>query len=52
VAERSGDTAFARAGRKRIMDNFRPRESGVALPPSLCYGAASRFPPHSKTLRN
>jgi len=42
VAERSGDTAFARAGRERTIDNFRPRESGVVL----------RFPPQSKTLRN
>jgi hypothetical protein len=36
VAERSGDTAFARAERERTFDNFCPRASGVAL----------RFPPH------
>jgi hypothetical protein len=42
VAERSGDTAFARTERERTIDNFRPRESGVAL----------RFPPQSKTLWN
>jgi hypothetical protein len=28
VAERSGDTAFARAGRQRTQENFRPHESG------------------------
>jgi hypothetical protein len=42
VAERSGDTAFARAEHERTMDNFRPHGSGVAL----------RFPLHSKTSRN
>jgi hypothetical protein len=42
VAERSGDTAFARAGRERTTDNFHSRESGVAL----------RFPPHAKTWWN
>jgi hypothetical protein len=39
VAERSGDTAFARAGRERTNEDFRPHASGVAL----------RFPPQSKT---
>jgi hypothetical protein len=42
VAERSGDTAFVRTGRERTIDDFLPRESGVAL----------RFPPQSKTSRN
>jgi hypothetical protein len=42
VAKRSGDTAFARAGRERTFDDFRPRQSGGAL----------RFPPQSKTSRN
>jgi len=52
VAERSGDTAFARAGRERTVDNFRPRESGVAFPSPLCFDAASRFLLHYKTSRN
>jgi hypothetical protein len=39
VAERSGDTAFARANAKRTDESFRPHESGVAL----------RFPPQSMT---
>jgi len=42
VAERSGDTAFARAMRYRANQNLCPHESGVAL----------RFPPQSKTSRN
>jgi hypothetical protein len=37
VAARSGDTAFARAGRERTNENFCPLEGGVAL----------RFPPQS-----
>ena len=40
-AERSGDGAFARAGRFRINKDFGPGESGVAL----------RFPPQSMTRR-
>jgi hypothetical protein len=40
VAERSGDTAFARAGGEQVNENLRPYESGVAL----------RFPPQSKTV--
>jgi hypothetical protein len=38
VAKRSGDTAFERAGRERVIKNLFSRESGVAL----------RFPPQSK----
>jgi len=38
VAERSGDTAFARARAKRTDERIRPHESGVAL----------RFPPQSR----
>ena len=40
-AERSGDGAFVRAGRKQTSKGLRAHESGVAL----------RFPPQSKTLR-
>ena len=29
MAERSGDTAVARAGRERTIDSFRPHESGA-----------------------
>jgi hypothetical protein len=39
VAERSGDTAFARTKHFRVENNPRAVESGVAL----------RFPPQSKT---
>ena len=39
VAERSGDTAFARPKVTRTIDSRCPRESGVAL--------LRRFPPHS-----
>jgi len=45
VAERSGDTAFARARCEQTIDNFRPHESGVSR-------LLSGFPPHSKTSRN
>ena len=41
VAERSGDTAFGRKGRRVKFHPDRAGESGVAL----------RFPPQSKTLR-
>jgi hypothetical protein len=40
VAERSGDTAFARTGGKQTGEIFRQHQSGVAL----------RFPPQSKNL--
>ena len=39
MAERSVDTAFARARRERTNENFRPHQSGVAL----------RLPPRSMT---
>jgi len=41
VAERSGDTAFARAEPKRTDEVFRPPEGGVA---------AGALPPQSMTL--
>ena len=41
VAERSGDTAFARTENFQVENNFRAVKSGVAL----------RFPPQSKTSR-
>jgi len=31
VAERSGDTAFARAEHGRTIDSFHPRESGAKV---------------------
>jgi hypothetical protein len=43
VAERSGDTAFARARRERTNENFRPHQSGAALcfpPQSLLFGCS------------
>ena len=49
-ATRSGDGAFARTCRRQINHHLRALNSGVALPPSLRYDAASRFPPQSKTL--
>jgi hypothetical protein len=47
----SGDGAFMRAMTDETLMYRSAHKSGVALPPALRSGAASRLPPQSKTRR-